>query len=602
MSPGRSNQRTSGQRPVRVVAGILVILAAGVLWTALAPKHLGGKAAFVTTFGTSMEPKLHAGDLVLVREAPSYSVGDVVAFRSEKLNTIVLHRIVERVGGRFVTQGDNNSWKDSDLPRPSDIVGKMLTVVPEGGERLRSLRSPTGMAVMLGLGGVTAGARNRRKRRRQEQNGNGSGDDSGSRPTPPRRSAGDPRALIPAVAVTAVVALLLGAVSFTRPEHRKGAREVAFDHRGTFEYTAAAPDAPQVYSDGEVNTGEPVYMKLVSSVDVSYRYLFESHAPIAAAGSSRLVVRLSDVNGWSRSLELQPMTPFSGSEVTVSGTLDLAKLSKLTKEISRLTGIQRDFYTVSVIPEVRLEGTLAGQPLQELFAPPLAFQLDELQFQLQPAGAAAPGTESADPLHPAEGDLLKVPVVEPGVVTFLGMRIPVGALRTIAMILGAAAILGALVITAMARAAAKAGEASRIASRYGQWLIPVSVDDPPAAHRVVEVPAIDGLVRLAEHHGRFILHVEEGEAHTYLVEEGGVTYRYRASSNGAARDLETPAPASNQEIETPTPTADPVTRRRAPRRAPTAKATAGRSSAKAGAGAKPKASTNGGHSKGKASR
>ena len=41
-----------------------------------------------------MEPGFQTGDLAILRPAGSYAVGDVVAYRSESLDTIVMHRIV----------------------------------------------------------------------------------------------------------------------------------------------------------------------------------------------------------------------------------------------------------------------------------------------------------------------------------------------------------------------------------------------------------------------------------------------------------------------------------------------------------------------------
>ena len=66
-----------------------------------------------------MEPGFHTGDLAVLRSADSYSIGDVVAYRSASLDTIVMHRIVSGNADGFVTQGDNNDWLDDDRPAVS---------------------------------------------------------------------------------------------------------------------------------------------------------------------------------------------------------------------------------------------------------------------------------------------------------------------------------------------------------------------------------------------------------------------------------------------------------------------------------------------------
>ena len=57
----------------------LVLAAVWFFW----PSALGGGTTYVTTHGISMEPRLPTGDLAILRPADSYSVGDVVAYRSE---------------------------------------------------------------------------------------------------------------------------------------------------------------------------------------------------------------------------------------------------------------------------------------------------------------------------------------------------------------------------------------------------------------------------------------------------------------------------------------------------------------------------------------
>ncbi len=78
---------------------LTTIVGAGLLaaaWVFVAPQPLGGPTSMVITSGNSMEPKFHSGDMVIVREADDYDVGDVVAYRSEELNSVVLHRIIAR--------------------------------------------------------------------------------------------------------------------------------------------------------------------------------------------------------------------------------------------------------------------------------------------------------------------------------------------------------------------------------------------------------------------------------------------------------------------------------------------------------------------------
>ena len=82
----------------RRVTGILGTVAAfaalALAWTFFAPTQLGGGTSYAIIVGSSMEPKLHRGDLAVVRKQRVYRAGDVVMYESRELGSKVLHRIV----------------------------------------------------------------------------------------------------------------------------------------------------------------------------------------------------------------------------------------------------------------------------------------------------------------------------------------------------------------------------------------------------------------------------------------------------------------------------------------------------------------------------
>src|SRR5205823_5144653 len=117
---------TTEMQPItlrRVSIGLVGVIALGAAWFFLAPRALGGSTSYVVTHGTSMEPRFRDGDLVIVRGTSDYRVGDVAAYQSTKLETLVLHRIVARDGNRYVFKGDHNSWLDPERPTRSQLVG-----------------------------------------------------------------------------------------------------------------------------------------------------------------------------------------------------------------------------------------------------------------------------------------------------------------------------------------------------------------------------------------------------------------------------------------------------------------------------------------------
>ena len=132
---------------------LLVVVAWFVL---LRPSSLGGPSTYVIVSGSSMEPTLDSGDLVVAFERGSYSVGDVVVYRvpaaESGAGTNIVHRIV---GGNpqtgFLVKGDSREGPDHWEPTADEILGKMEVSVPSVGSGLLFLRTPPGMALLAGL-------------------------------------------------------------------------------------------------------------------------------------------------------------------------------------------------------------------------------------------------------------------------------------------------------------------------------------------------------------------------------------------------------------------------------------------------------------------
>ena len=139
-------------RLLRTVTQLMLL--AGVL-TLLWPAALGGKVHYVMVSGSSMEPKMHTGDLVLVRDQNRYGVGDAVAYEIPAgevgAGSVVIHRIT---GGNatdgFRTQGDNRDTADVWQPTGADVLGKRQLLVPQAGSLVAKLRNPLPLAVLAG--------------------------------------------------------------------------------------------------------------------------------------------------------------------------------------------------------------------------------------------------------------------------------------------------------------------------------------------------------------------------------------------------------------------------------------------------------------------
>ena len=152
-SPRRSLLRRAG-RSVTTVAFVAVVA----LWAVfLRPQFLGGPAQFILVSGTSMEPQMHSGDLVLVTRSSTYRVGDRVAYRIPEgdpaAGRVVIHRIVGgSAAAGFAMRGDNRATSDRWKPKPADVVGTTRLRIPAAGRVARAILTPLGLGLLAGFG------------------------------------------------------------------------------------------------------------------------------------------------------------------------------------------------------------------------------------------------------------------------------------------------------------------------------------------------------------------------------------------------------------------------------------------------------------------
>jgi signal peptidase I len=160
------------RRPVpRVLRALPAILCLAAGWWAFAPAPGGQHLQFVVPDGNSMEPKLHEGDVVALRRVHSARPGEVVAYRSDLLERVVLHRVVGMSDGRYLMQGDNNGWTDPERPTDAQLIGRRVFAVHGLGRLFRPLEHPTVAALLIALLAFAAVGSNGGRRPRERATG-----------------------------------------------------------------------------------------------------------------------------------------------------------------------------------------------------------------------------------------------------------------------------------------------------------------------------------------------------------------------------------------------------------------------------------------------
>ena len=505
--------------PYRLLAGLLGAAALAVGWFFLGPAQLGGGTSYAIIVGSSMEPLLHRGDLALVRESGTYRPGDVVLYDSTLLGSKVLHRIERVENRRLVLKGDNNDLVDPERPAETEVIGKLWLHVPVVGRISAWLRQPlhasllVGFAVLLALGGGAGLGASRRRRTGPRPSG---------RPPAerPRLAPNELLTLLLGVGAAGALAGILAIVSFTRPETRLETVDEAYVQQGSFEYSARVPRSP-VYADGLVETGEPIFLRLVPRLRITFDYRLESAFPVDAGGTIALDARVSDGRGWERLLPLVTERPFSSAAAGVRTTLDLVRVQTLVDQMRELTGSSQTAFTVALQPRVTVAGRVGVEELDAAFAPKLSFDLADLR--LQPSlGDSGGGVGPFRPREPGSGTKTVAAELSLG-----PLHLPVTAARYLSLVgLAVLLLLGGLVPGRFA-SRRRVAEHESIQARHGHLLLPVAAV-PRAGARVIQIATMDALARLAEHHQRFIFHLVEDDRHVYFVEEGGNLYRYEA--------------------------------------------------------------------------
>jgi signal peptidase len=141
----------------RSVAATLLTVAAVIAWAlVLRPQFLDGPAGYVLVAGESMEPRMHTGDLVIIRARDHYEVGDVVSYRiaddEPGAGGLVIHRIIGGTAASgYRVKGDNRERPDLWRPKPAEIQGRMWVHVPGVGRVFAFLRQPLIIATLAAL-------------------------------------------------------------------------------------------------------------------------------------------------------------------------------------------------------------------------------------------------------------------------------------------------------------------------------------------------------------------------------------------------------------------------------------------------------------------
>lgn len=265
--------------------------------------------------------------------------------------------------------------------------------------------------------------------------------------------AGRPQARTVALVAAAAVGgglVTLGGIAWTTPRTVAVTHPIQVKQRAGMTYDAQALRSA-AYPTGQVRTGDPVFLRLVPTMDVAIAYRAELVGkPLDSTGLSgtrRVTAELRSTNGWHRGFELLPRTDFTGGGFNAVAPIDLKHVRALVTGVKKVTGVDGGTFTLSVRSEIALTGMIPGRStgtaVRGSFFPELTFAYDGKQLQLvgERSGPvpAGPITEVVR----SRSSAVQVPASEPNQLSLLGRGLPVEPVRTGGLAAGLALLMAA---------------------------------------------------------------------------------------------------------------------------------------------------------------
>ena len=502
----RSQHRPSIFSNLILFAGLVII------WIAFAPTKVGGQVSYIMVNGISMEPNYHTGDLVIVRKADTYQVGDVVAYHDAEMGQYVIHRIIATKQEQFELKGDNNSWIDAYHPTHDEVVGKQWIHAPKIGIAMQWLRMPINMSfTIILLGGVLMTSMFTKPSHGKK-----------GKNSPSVKFGGMLEGTLYVLGFLFLGFLGLSIFAFTRPSTRS-ADKIKYQQNGSYSYTATG--TPGVYDSETVHSGEPIFPKLTCFLNIGFTYNILGNQFQNISGNSQTYARVMDEqSGWQRTIPILPQTAFTGNSYSSTASLDLCRVTTLLDLVEKETGLRANTYTIEIVTNVAFAANVSGQAITGTFDPILAFKYDKVHLYLANTNA------EIAPMHITKEGLAGSSNMQANTLSILGWEPKVSFIRAIAL-LGLAISLCGLIITGLfVFITANQSEDALIHLRYGSMLVDVYEKNLEPTSTTIDVTSMDDLAKLAERQGTMILHMVINFLHYYLVQNNGTTYRYVIST------------------------------------------------------------------------
>ena len=390
------------------------------------------------------------------------------------------------------------------------------------------------------------------------------------------------------VVAGAVAVLALAGYAWTQPAQSDRVQMRPFVVEYAFDYRADLPPN-LVYEQRELRMGDPIFLGVVDTVDVTVDWSVPRGDVAVSGGQLAVTTLLRSEAGWTRVIERVPETEVEGLRASSSVRIDFPAAKELARRIDEAAGVLRPV-RLEVLVETLLDDPVApnggaGTPVDGYSSASIAFVLDERVVRLAdvPVAAARTDTDALAGILPRTGSastetgdtstetggassetgrtstetgstsrfsqaapgavaadgrigvrevvqMFATDVREPNHVRLGPIRLEVATARRNLTLLGLVLLASGVLGLRVLRRIEEYGEAAVIEARYGPMLTPLPVGVNGHGAHAIDVGSFDALHTLAIDRDTPIM-VDRahrpGEVAHYLF-DGPTTYRYVA--------------------------------------------------------------------------
>ncbi len=162
--PDSSQETKEGKKlftPKKLITtGTIIVFTLLLLFCVIMPT-MQGSMHLLTVLSGSMAPELNPGDVVVstYTNPEEIQINDVITFAAaDNPKNCITHRVInitnENGSIGFQTKGDANEDPDQRIVQPSELIGKVVLVIPYLGYLPHFAKSPLGFITLIIIPGV----------------------------------------------------------------------------------------------------------------------------------------------------------------------------------------------------------------------------------------------------------------------------------------------------------------------------------------------------------------------------------------------------------------------------------------------------------------